>query len=190
MSNPRLQWGPRLSTGGRRKFLGSRSHCEPNSFNGAPVSRRGGGASRQASLARLPGASMGPPSLDGGGAGRSLAGLYRLGWRFNGAPVSRRGGGQAIEYERMRRIRVSRRGELAGHLLAFTGLAGASMGPPSLDGGGERIRPGPLCRVISFNGAPVSRRGGAHRRLAGFREVPVASMGPPSLDGGERRIPS
>src|SRR6266568_4682661 len=115
-TTPGLQWGPRLSTGGRptpRWRRPSPASC----FNGAPVSRRGGGA--RGRHPQRPGepASMGPPSLDGGEAGVE-AGVERgaavasmgppsldggecsrrssarnAGPRFNGAPVSRRGGG-------------------------------------------------------------------------------------------------
>src|SRR6266568_3123373 len=183
-----LQWGPRLSTGGRPE-ADLRQGDEFTGFNGAPVSRRGGvrklainippgmllqWGPRLSTGGRSRSTRMSPPEIalqwgprlsTGGRTSSSTSSGSSIGC-FNGAPVSRRGGGV---YHALR---------MGSRPMGFNGA------PVSRRGGVTNVTA--RRRVAAcFNGAPVSRRGGVKKLPKSDQLVNWASMGPPSLDGGE-----
>jgi len=182
MGPPSLDGGEPLRSRG--------NHWCPPGFNGAPVSRRGGGGHHVPGVQSILRASMGPRLSTGGRRACGARGPTVL-VGFNGAPVSRRGGGRAGECGAAgvscasMAPPVSRRGGGLDLVHDHQPLQLASMGPPSSDGGegggvalrsaryaslqwGPRLSTGGSCRgrrpgggtARGFNGAPVSRRGG------------------------------
>ncbi len=155
-----LQWGPRL---GR--------YAEPDacaSFNGAPVSRRGGAAKMVVDTGQDELLQWGPrlstggscaivcckrrwptwlqwgPRLSTGGSAWPGSAARTRVRCFNGAPVSRRGGAERLPF------------------LAF--VTPMLQWGPRLSTGGRSLRRRTVTRwLVCFNGAPVSRRGGGRR---------------------------
>ncbi len=164
-SGEKASMGPPSLDGG--EFISPRCACRRRPrFNGAPVSRRGGGVTMM-KAARVGFTLQWGPRLSTGGS--DLAGLGEEVVRVAsmGPPsVSRRGGGGPF--------RVS-----GGH------IAHASMGPPSLDGGETltlRMIPSATLRL---QWGPRLSTGGSVLRAGAPAAPERASMGPPSLDGGE-----
>jgi len=133
-----LQWGPRLSTGGRTSSSTS-SGSSIGCFNGAPVSRRGGGVYHALRMGSRPMGFNGAPVSRRGGV-TNVTARRRVAACFNGAPVSRRGGVKKLPK--------------SDQLVNW-----ASMGPPSLDGG-EPCSGVKACWSFSLQWGPRLSTGG------------------------------
>src|SRR6266568_4091216 len=184
----RLQWGPRLSTGGRRKLMPqllvrNLASMGPPSLDGGellgggyvvakalvlqwgPRLSTGGSPMLHGDTSYQWQASMGPPSLDGGEHHGASKQVDRVVECFNGAPSLDGGESKPLRMQWP------------------VGLA-LQWGPRLSTGGSRRVNPAVGGGRIGFNGAPVSRRGGAPNTLVFAKSLPRFNGAPVSRRGG------